>query len=318
MTLNHPVVFIYAGIFLLCLALAVIRRKTFPLAETLTVTVIIGLGFTGLVYWIAPRHDAVPLRQDMEISELVFTLVYLGITAALLVRGAPVPRSWRDHFFKKHLATLGFKLVVFVLVPLAALRLIWHVDWADLGFAAGDVPAQLRAAVLLMLLFGGFNLIAGGAAAPIRKRQFAIGHIAGGMSLAFLWNLVEAGLVEEFYFRAFLQGRFTAFFDSPAAGICAASLLFGLAHAPGIYLRRGDRHGPLGEHPTLIDSILYTILGLSPTGWFTGLLYWRCQSLLAPILVHAAVDAVAHTAEFLEGLGIHPLAPPNKFNQQFP
>jgi membrane protease YdiL (CAAX protease family) len=304
MNLDHPVVFIYAGIFLISLALAAIRRKTFPLAETMTVTVIVGLGFTALVYWIAPRPGAIPLRQDMNPSELVFTLVYLVVTAALLVRGAPVPKSWRDHFFKKQIATLGFKLVVFVLIPLAALRLIWHADWADLGFSTGDVPAQLRAAILLILIFGGFNLIAGGAAAPIRKRQFAMGHIAEGMSLAFLWNLVEVGLVEEFYFRAFLQGRATAFFDSPAAGICAASLLFGLAHAPGIYLRRGDRHGPLGEHPTLIDSLLYAILGLSPTGWFTGLLYWRCQSLLAPILVHAAMDAVAHTAEFLDGLGI--------------
>jgi hypothetical protein len=50
MTLNHPMVFIYAAIFLLAIALAFIRRKTFPLAETMMVTVIIGLGFTGLVY----------------------------------------------------------------------------------------------------------------------------------------------------------------------------------------------------------------------------------------------------------------------------
>lgn len=83
-----------------------------------------------------------------------------------------------------------------------------------------------------------------------------------------------------------------------------ASLLFGLAHAPGIYLRRGDQHGPLGEHPSLLDTILYAILALSPTGWFTGLLYFRTQSLLAPILVHSIVDAVAHTTEFIEGFRI--------------
>jgi membrane protease YdiL (CAAX protease family) len=304
MALNHPVVFIYAAIFLLALALAIVRRKTFPLADTLMVTLIVGVGFTALVYWIAPQPGDVPLRQETNPSELVFTVTYWLVTAALLIRGAPVPKSWRDHFFKKQLAGLAFKLVVFVLIPLAALRLIWQASWASLGFSAGDVPAQLRAAGLLILVFGGFNLLAGGAAAPIRKRQFTPGQVAAGMSLAYVWNIVEVGLVEEFYFRAFLQGRFTTFFDSPAAGICAAALLFGLAHAPGIYLRRGDRHGPLGEHPTLIDSILYAILGLSPTGWFTGLLYARCQSLLAPILVHAAVDAVAHTAEFLEGLGI--------------
>jgi CAAX protease family protein len=162
--------------------------------------------------------------------------------------------------------------------------------------------------VVLILLFGGFNLLTGGAAAPIRKRQYGLGQIVSGMSLAFLWNVAEVGLVEEFFFRAFLQGRFTALFNSPVAGICLASLLFGLAHSPGIYLRRGDRHGPLGENPALTDAILYGVLGLSPTGWFTGLLYWRCQSLLAPVLVHAAVDAVAHTTEFLEGLGIRKMS----------
>jgi membrane protease YdiL (CAAX protease family) len=304
MSLNHPAVILYAGIFLLALALAIVRRKSFPLADTLVVTLIVGVGFTALVYWIAPQPGNTSLRQDIDPSEIVFTVVYALVTAALLIRGAPVPPSWQAHFFKKNIATLAFKLVVFVLVPLAALRVIWHAGWADLGFSAGDVAAQLRAAGLLILVFGGFNLLAGGAAAPIRKRLFAPGQVAAGMGLAFLWNVLEVGLVEEFYFRAFLQGRFTALFESPAAGICAAALLFGLAHAPGIYLRRGDKHGPLGERPTLIDSILYAILGLSPTGWFTGLLYARCQSLLAPILVHAAVDAVAHTAEFLEGLGI--------------
>jgi membrane protease YdiL (CAAX protease family) len=304
MALNNPIVFIYAGIFLASLGLAVLRRKTFPLAETLVVTLIVGVGFTGLVYWIAPHPANLVARAEVKPSELIFTTAYLFITALLLIRGAPVPKAWKDHYFKKNIVTLGFKLVVFVLVPLAALRLIWHTGWGDLGFSTGNVNGQLIAAGVLILVFGGFNLIAGGAAAPIRKRQFPLGQIAGGMLLAFLWNLADVGLVEEFYFRAFLQGRFTAFFDSPAAGICMASLLFGLAHAPGIYLRRGERNGPLGENPRLVDSVLYAILGLSPTGWFTGLLYVRCQSLLAPILVHAAVDSVAHTVEFLEGLGI--------------
>lgn len=304
MALNNPMVYIYIGIFLLSLALAVVRRKTFPLADTLMVSLIVGLGFTGLVYWIAPHPANFPTRQTVKPSELIFTVAYLVVTAALLIRGAPVPKTWKAHFFKKNIATLGFKLVVFVLIPLIALRWIWHTGWAGLGFSAGNISGQMISAGVLILILGGFNLLTGGAAAPIRKRQFAFGQIAAGMLLAFLWNVVETGLVEEFYFRAFLQGRFTAFLDSPAAGICIASLLFGLAHAPGIYLRRGDQHGPLGEHPHLLDAILYAILGLSPTGWFTGLLYWRCQSLLAPVLVHAAVDAVAHTAEFLEGMGI--------------
>ena len=128
--------------------------------------------------------------------------------------------------------------------------------------------------------------------------------MALGLSIAFMWNIIEVGLVEEFFFRAFLQTRLINFLGSPLAGICLASLLFGLAHAPGIYLRSGDKLGPLGEHPSLLNSILYAIVVLSPTGWFTGLLFLRTQSLLAPILVHVAIDTVAHTAEFIEGLKI--------------
>ena len=295
---------LYAGLYLLALAVAVWRRKTFPLADAITVTLIIGVGFTALVYLIVPNALSEPVQSNVETSELVFTIAYLFLATALLIRGAPMPVSWKDHFVRRNIATLGFKLLVFVLIPLAALRLLWHVGWDQLGFSAGDVTGQIRSAALLILLFGGFNLFAGSAAAPIRKRQFSLGQIIAGFVSASLWNVVEVGLVEEFFFRAFLQGRLTSFLGSPIAGICVAALLFGLAHAPGIYLRRGDRHGPLGEHPSRLDAILYTILALSPTGWFTGLLYFRTQSLLAPILVHALVDAVAHTAEFIEGLGI--------------
>jgi hypothetical protein len=41
---------------------------------------------------------------------------------------------------------------------------------------------------------------------------------------------------------------------------------------------------------------------LSTAGWFTGVLYWRIQSLLAPVLVHAGLDAAAHTPEFIQAL----------------
>ncbi len=300
---------IYVGVYLAALALAVWRRKTFPLGDAIVVTLVVGVGFTALVYLVVPSAATQPAQFHVQVSELIFTVAYLFFATALLIRGAPVPASWKDHFARKKTATLAFKLLLFVLIPLAALRLFWHVGWDQLGFSLGDLPGQVRSAVLLILVFGSFNLFAGSAAAPIRKRQFSWGQVTAGFLSASLWNIVEVGLVEEFFFRAFLQGRLTGFFGSPVAGICAASLLFGLAHAPGIYLRRGDEHGALGAHPTLLDSILYAILGLSPAGWFTGLLYFRTQSLLAPVLVHAFVDAVAHTPEFIEGFRIRRILP---------
>jgi membrane protease YdiL (CAAX protease family) len=288
-------------LYLAAIVFAVLRRKTFPLAESLLVMGIVGVIFTGLVYVTTLSVKSTPVSTGASPAELVFTISYLFIVAILLVIKPP-PDNLPGRFLREKAADLSFKLLVFVILPLAVLRIFWGTSYAALGFTAGDVPGQLFAAAILILIFGGFNYLFGSAAAPIRKHQFSGKQVVSGLSLAFVWNIFETGLVEEFFFRAFLQARLIDSFGSPLGGICLTSLLFGLAHAPGIYLRRGEKRGPLGEKPALIDTLLYAVLVLSPTGWFTGLLYWRTQSLFAPILVHAALDAVAHTVEFIDGL----------------
>jgi membrane protease YdiL (CAAX protease family) len=292
-------------IYFLALVLAVWRRKTFPLTETLPIMLIVGVGFTGIVYLVVPASPVLP-QASIRPPELIFVLGYVILVALLLSRKRfpGVPVAWNDNFPKKSFAKLISKLILFVLIPLLTLILIWSRDWPELGFSAGNIPSQLLFAVILILLFGGFNLLAGGGAAPIRARMFSARQVAAGLGIAFLWNILETGLVEEFFFRGMLQTHLVAVLESPLAGIAATSLLFGLFHAPGIYLRKGDKVGPLGEHPALLDAILYTILALSPAGWFAGLLFWRTQSLLAPILVHSGIDAVASAAEFIKGFGL--------------
>jgi membrane protease YdiL (CAAX protease family) len=299
----HPIVITYAILYLAALALAFWRRKTFPLGESILVILIVGVGFTGLVGLVTLPVETVVVEKTVATAELAFTLGYLGVVTVLLVlRKTPV--SWKGQFAKEKAAAILFKLPVFVLIPIVALRLLWQSSWADLGFTWGDLLGQLLAALVLSLAFGGFNLVAGSGAAALRKRQFSGRAVAAGLAITFVWNIVEVGLVEEFFFRAFVQTRLVHALGSPLAGVCLASLLFGLAHAPGLYLRKGDRGGPLGGSPSLVDAVLYAILVLSPAGWFTGLLYLRTGSLLAPILIHAALDTVAHAAEFIIGLKI--------------
>jgi membrane protease YdiL (CAAX protease family) len=300
--LHEPVLLAYGVLYILALALAIYRRKTFPLGDSLGVMLIVGIGFTGVVFLIVPQFPIPLLSYAIQPTELAFVLVYLVLVALFLSRKKP-PAAKLDGFIKKQLRSVGIKLLVFVFIPLLVLRLFWKIKWSELGFSQGNLPGQLLLALALILLFGGFNLLAGSAAAPIRARQFNAKQLSLGYGLAFGWNIVETGLVEEFFFRAFLQTSLVNYLHSPISGIAATSLLFGLAHAPGIYLRGGDKSGPLGEHPSLLNSILYSILVLSPAGWFTGLLFWRTQSLIAPILVHAGVDAVASTAEFIREIG---------------
>jgi len=296
-----PFVLAYVVIYLLAFGLAFWNRRTFPFSESLLVILIVGIGFTGLTYLATLPIKTQPIAAPVSGPELAFTLGYLVLVAVLLVFRA-TPPGWKGNFLKEKLAALLFKLPIFVIAPILALRLLWDADWANLGFSGGDLPGQLLAALILALCFGGFNLLAGSGAAPLRARKFSGRQVALGLLITFSWNIVEVGLVEEFFFRAFLQTRLINFLGAPLAGICLTALLFGLAHAPGLYLRAGDRVGPLGAKPSLLNAILYAIVVLSPTGFFTGLLFLRTQSLLAPILVHAALDTVAHTAEFIEGL----------------
>ncbi|HMZ08250.1 MAG TPA: CPBP family intramembrane metalloprotease [Anaerolineales bacterium] len=289
----------YVVIYLVVLGIAIRNRRSFPLSESIMVILIIGVGFTGLVYFLAPRLTELSAHA-VSLPELLFTLAYLVGVSLMLVFVDPVPSVWKDDFFKRKLVKLCYKLILFVVIPLLVLRLVWDVNWNDLGFSIQKLPHQILAALVLSLCFGGFNYIAGSGAKPIRAGEFSVRQLTIWFPLVFLWNMLEVGLVEEFFFRAFLQTRLTHVFGSSLAGICAASLLFGLAHAPGLYLRNGDKGGPLGEQPTLLNAILYSILVLSPAGWFTGLLFVRTQSLLAPILVHAAIDTVAHVSEFIQ------------------
>ena len=45
---------------------------------------------------------------------------------------------------------------------------------------------------------------------------------------------IEAGLVEEFFFRWYLQSRLAAWTGSQVSAVLLGALVFGLAHAPRI------------------------------------------------------------------------------------
>ena len=304
MNWTEPVFIIYAVIYILAFVLAFARRKTFPFGEIIAVILIVGFGFTAIVHFITPQAKSLPLEYKNQPGEVAFILAYLVFVAWMLALGIwkRLPAGWKENFLKNKLGVLAYKLALFVIIPALALSLIWKIGLPALGFSIVELPRQILVAFLLILLLGGFNLVAGKAAAPIRSKEFTGLQLLLGFLVTFIWNIFEVGLVEEFFFRAFVQARLTNFFGSPLSGICAASLLFGLAHAPGIYLRGAGKDDPLGSKPTLMDTILYSILVLSATGWFMGLLFWRTQSLLAPILVHAGLDTVAHMSEFIKNI----------------
>ncbi|MBK8374957.1 MAG: CPBP family intramembrane metalloprotease [Sphingomonadales bacterium] len=114
---------------------------------------------------------------------------------------------------------------------------------------------------------------------------------------AWFWVSVEAGLAEEFLFRAALQSRIAAWLKSPVVAILLVSVIFALAHWPGLYFRgTPETHGSSADP---VQVAAYTIAALSPLSILFGVIWQRTHGLLLVVLLHGAVDALPFTAEFI-------------------
>ena len=109
-----------------------------------------------------------------------------------------------------------------------------------------------------------------------------------------------AGVCEEVLFRVFLQTRLAAFLKSELGAIAIGALLFGLAHAPGLYLRGAALLEGSGGQPTLLWSVAYSVAIISPAGILFGVLWSRTRSLLLIVLLHGLTDTLPHLAPFIE------------------
>jgi len=156
----------------------------------------------------------------------------------------------------------------------------------------------------LVLFFILFNYFVGRGAEPIREGHFSAMQLIIGMPLSFIWLLLEVGLVEEFFFRAYLQTRLAVFFKSKLSGIITACLIFGLAHAPGLYLRGAGSITALGDSPTFIFAVAYSIVTLSVAGFFLGIIWIRTRNLPLLMVIHAAGDLMPGYPELMQVFNI--------------
>jgi membrane protease YdiL (CAAX protease family) len=125
-------------------------------------------------------------------------------------------------------------------------------------------------------------------------------QLALGGTLCFVWMSVEAGLVEEYFFRWFLQGRLAAWAGSETSGIFLGALVFGLAHAPGIVMRGAGVVEGLGDAPGIATSVAYSITTQGVAALAFGVLWSRTRSLVLVVVLHGFFDALSNTASFIE------------------
>ena len=120
-----------------------------------------------------------------------------------------------------------------------------------------------------------------------------------GFPLCFAWLFIEAGLIEEFFFRAVLQSRIAVLLKSNIGGITISGLIFGLAHAPGLYLRGAESEGVTEQLPFIFWAA-YTISAMSLAGIFLGIVWMKTKNIYLVMAIHAMVDLVPNVAEFMK------------------
>lgn len=302
------------GLAVFATSLAILwRNPGFGREDAIGGIIIFGLAFP-LIAWVTTLR-ARPLavtarRSSAEIWALAACLagVILYLIWGAALSEALVPADWLAAPRGKFFVVLGRKLIVFVIIPFLLFRFLFGYRWRDFGLqfaglrslAGNHLPVVLVLSALIVV----FQYFAGTAAAPIRRGEFPAGQLALGLPLCFAWLFIEAGLVEEFFFRALLQTRLATWFKSEISGVALMSLLFGLAHAPGFILRRAGLSEAIGENPSVIDALAYAIVVLSISGIFFGIVWARTRNLVALMFIHAATDLLPNLKQFISTWGI--------------
>jgi CAAX protease family protein len=298
-----------AGLLLYCSAFAVLlRNKSFDATGALVVLIVFGIAFP-LFAWIATRR-AIPLAISVQGSkyQLIILIGYIVVLSVYLIGGPQwidqhLPSSWIDSARIKFFITLAKKLLVFVAIPFAIFRFGFGYRIRDFGIQREGLHALCRSHLPVVLGVSGaflaFQYFLSGGGAAFRREHFPVFQLLFGLPLCFIWLSIEAGLVEEFFFRSLVQSQLATVFKSEISGIVLMALIFGLAHAPGFIFRHAGELEGLGPHPGSLDAIAYSIVVLAVSGITFGVIWTRTKNLFALMLIHAAGDLLPNFGSFV-------------------
>lgn len=259
--------------------------------------VVFGLILSSIIWFLTRQNDApaIPILHSKRESVgllcylLVYSVVFLGWAFGPIKSVFPAGQI-------QEIWVISIKLLVHVILPTALI--LW------LG---GEVRSQWTAGIKqkgFWLTFATLSLLLIGLLALVSPSLKQIAALQLSPILAVLWFFaawawisIEAGLCEEYLFRALLQSRLDALLKSPVTAIVISSIIFALCHVPGLYLRGTPETD--GYSTNLLQVVAFTIATLSPLSIALGVLWARTRSLLLVVLVHGAIDALPSTAEFV-------------------
>lgn len=287
---------------------ALLRSPVYSPEEAIFALIIFGIFFPGVAWlltWRARRLDfsCTPGTREMIVVAayvaVVFIYLVYGVSAIDSLVPAVMAASPKAQFI---LATVK-KLLVFVVIPYLIFSRIFGYTLRDFGFRREALTALFRshlpALIVLGVLLTALQYFIGNGAAPIRKGEFSGFEIALSLPLCFAALCLEVGVVEEFFYRSFLQSRVAGFFRSEIAGLVVTAIVFAVSHAPGMILRQAGTVDGLGTAPMAWEAVTYTIATISLVSLMFGILWIRTRNIYLLIAVHAITDLLPNLPEFI-------------------
>ena len=296
---SSPYLLAYAAVYAVVLVW-LHRAEHFHLSQPLLVLGFVGVGFTVIAWLLTRRVAPFPFTVRQPARETLLLAVYLVALAAFIAWGFNAINRAAPTQPLQSVAVLAAKLVAFVLIPFVLFHTLWGYRFRDFFSPSPQWRRHILPCLGMTLVLVLFQFVFGRGLAEIRNSGLPPWALIAGVPLAFVWLMLEVGLVEEFFFRVLLQSRLAAWLDSEAGGIVLMSLLFGLAHAPGLYFRTGKTLEGIGPHPSWLMAVGYSIVVTSVTGFFLGVLWARTRNLLLMMVVHAATDLVPNFVPMLK------------------
>lgn len=287
---------VYAGMLF-----AMHRLDNFDVNEPLLVLTILGVGFSFAAWLLTAGVHPLDYSVRRPKSELAVIGAYLLLVIAFVTWGLGPLHRYVPSDPGSSIVILAAKLLVFVILPTGIMR-------ARFGYKLrGLMPMSAQTRHMLVIFGTSVLLLAFQAALGRGLRDIVIARLPAvtlwyGLALTFLWLALEAGVVEEFFFRVLLQTRLSAVVKSELAGIVLTSLIFGLAHAPGLYLRTGLTQEGLPLHPSLLMAAGYSIVIISVAGFFMGVLWARTHNFAVVVVAHAMGDLLPNVLPTLHSL----------------
>lgn len=301
----YPKLYITGGVLVYCIALLMLHfQYQIPWTDFGPIVLITGGVFCTLAWLLTRKLHAPwqhpPFRYEGWLLVFLVCLIVGYITYGGTWINSLFPKSWTENPRINDLLIFVRKLFFFVALPYLLYRNKGFTT-RDFGLSKPAMSLRSPRAILILLLFStgaiAFQLLFGAQANNFRHYAFSSASFFWELPLCFLYLLLDVGLIEEFFFRGLLQSRISALLQSPSGSIIISSLIFGLVHAPGLYLRGAGSEG-IEEPLPFPFFAFYTIVFMSMAGLLMGMLYRNTKNLWLVMIIHAMIDLVPNFTAF--------------------